>query len=107
MITVCFSVYEMSIVIVSKFQGLVTVIDQIMDHQEKIMKEQTKFYDHLYITYFMSWRRRRELQKEFRRLNQLLKYIFTSLIDAVEYLHRLDHVSLNLHGEFNVLIKIN
>ena len=93
----------MSYVSVSKFQGLVTVIDKIMDHQEKIVKEQAKFYDHLYITYIMSWQRRGELQKEFRRLNQLLKYIFTGLIDAVECLHQLDHVSLNLHGEFNML----
>ena len=78
----------MSVNNVSEFQGLVTVIDKIMSHREMIEREQTKFYDPLYITYFMSWRRRGELQKEFRRLNQLLKYIFTGLISAVECLHQ-------------------
>ena len=89
----------MSVNIVSEFQGLVTGIDKIMSHWEMIEKEQTKFYDPLYITYFMSWRRRGELQKEFRRLNLSLKDIFTDLISAVECLHQFDHVSLNLHGE--------
>ena len=43
----------MSVNIVSEFQGLVTVIDKIMGHQEMIEKEQIKFYDPLYTLHIL------------------------------------------------------
>ena len=97
------SMHILNLIIVTIFHSsaLAKVIDRAL---KMIDNKQTKLSDPIYLMY---WRERVRLKKELNKLNQLLEHLFTNLFNAVEYLHRLECVVLNFHGELKTLLIVN
>ena len=75
------------------------VVNKIMERLNATKGDIAKFCtsDHQTADSMSMWRAN---NKELKRLQQLLSNVVTGLISAVESLHKLGFVSLNLHGEY-------
>ena len=94
------SMHILNLIIVTIFHS--SALAKVTDRTLKMIEnKRTKLSDPIYLMY---WWERVRLKKELNKLNQLLEHLFTNLINAVEYLHRLDWVVLKLHGELKNLI---
>ena len=97
------SMHILNLIIVTIFHS--SALAKVIDRTSKMIEnKRTKLSDPIYLMY---WRERVRLKKELNKLNQLLEHLFTNLINAVEYLHRLDRVVLKLHSELKTLLIVN
>ena len=82
---------------------MATVVNKIISRQKTVAEDIAKFdkCKHQTADTMSQWRSR---LKEQQRLKQLLGDLVTGVRSAVEYLHHLGFVSLNLRGEYKTMV---